>query len=47
MLALLALACFLAAAIWGAVERAWPLMLLAAGLALIVVGDLPIHITEE
>lgn len=47
MLALLALICFIAAAIWAAITRAWPLVLIAAGLALFVAGDLPITVTED
>lgn len=36
MIALLALACFLAAAIVAAIQRAWVLLLIAVGLVLLV-----------
>lgn len=39
MFELLALVCFLAAAIWAAIGRAWPIALLAAGAVLLVLGD--------
>lgn len=35
---LLALVCFLASAIWAGIQRAWPVCLLAAGAALLVLG---------
>lgn len=45
LLELLALLCFIAAGIWAAVERkSWPLVLLAAGLALWVATGLEVHI---
>ncbi|MEV4173995.1 hypothetical protein [Nonomuraea sp. NPDC049709] len=36
---LLALVCFLASAIWAAIQRAWPVCLLAAGATLLVLGE--------
>lgn len=43
MLELLALLAFIAGGVWAAVERGWPLMLLAAGLALWVATGLDIQ----
>ena len=43
MLTLLAFMCFLAAAIWFAILRNWPLALLALGLALWVATGINIH----
>ena len=39
VLELLALVCFLASAIWSAIQRAWPVCLLAAGTFLLVLGE--------
>jgi hypothetical protein len=46
MLELLALACLLASAIWSAIQRAWPLVLLAAGLTLWLLSTTPIHLSH-
>lgn len=37
---LVALACFIASAILAGIGKAWPLALLAAGIALVVLADL-------
>lgn len=41
MLQLLAFLCFLVSAIWSGVTRSWTLALIAAGLALWILGDYP------
>lgn len=41
---LIALICFLIAAVIAGVQRAWALLFIAAGLALLVLHDLPIHV---
>jgi hypothetical protein len=46
MLVLLALVAFLAAAIWFAITRAWPMLLLAAGLTLWLLSTTSIHISQ-
>lgn len=42
ILILLALVAFLAAAIWSAIQRAWPTALLSTGLFLIVLSGSPL-----
>jgi hypothetical protein len=39
VLVLLALIAFLAAAIWAAIQRAWPIALLAAGMCFLALAD--------
>lgn len=39
VLVLLALLCFLAATIWSAISRSWPMALLAAGAFLLTLSD--------
>ncbi|MFB9676296.1 hypothetical protein [Streptosporangium vulgare] len=39
VLVLLALVCFLAAAIWSAISRSWPITLLAAGAFLLTLSE--------
>lgn len=39
VLALLAVTAFLAAAIWAAIQRSWPIALLGAGLCFLALAD--------
>jgi hypothetical protein len=44
VLLVLALLAFAAAAVVAAIQRGWPLALVAAGLALLVLHQLPVHV---
>lgn len=44
MLEIIAFLCFLVSAIWSGVTRSWTLALIAAGLALWVLSDVPVVI---
>lgn len=46
MLLLLALICFLASAIWSAILKSWPMVLLAAGLIFMVLDAHPNLMTK-
>ena len=46
MLVLLALLAFMAAAIWFAITRGWPMVLLCLGLALWLLSTTSIHISQ-